>query len=114
MKRKKKFLSFLKRIFVQVCGFPWLGVRRLGRHKAQRHKATATVSFAGTVKTDPVPVPGALDATAVIDNSVPSPDDLIIVKGTIRESDNYKVPCLHLIAGSWYDNMNDQVKYQYT
>ena len=72
--------------------------------RATRGPATqgpATVSFAGTVKTDPVPVPGALDATAVIDNSVPSPDDLIIVKGTIRESDNYKVPCLHLIAGSW-------------
>ena len=61
----------------------------------------ATVSFSGTVKTDPVPVPGALDAKAVIDNSVLSPDNLIMVKGTIRKSDNYKVPCLHLIAGSW-------------
>ena len=85
-----------------------VGCQKARVSKGPATQGPATVSFSGTVKTDPVPVPGALDATAVIDKSVPSPDDLIIVNHPqVRQLQSDPAStifdfCLHnMIVGSW-------------
>jgi len=62
--------------------------------------ATAQAKFNGTVKTDPVPVPGSMGLAITLVQSVDSPADLVIRKTTKRLNDNYELPCFDVVSGT--------------
>ena len=55
----------------------------------------------GTILTDPILVPGDMVLNLSFNLLTPSPDDLIIRTTTIRQNDNYRVPCIDGLNGSW-------------
>ena len=62
--------------------------------------AQATVN--GTIKTDPIKVPGTGAAEVTLVLKVATPDLLRMKKTLTRKRDNYQVPCLSdNFTGSW-------------
>merc|ERR1711911_273840 len=68
------------------------------------------LKFHGSVSTDAVPVPGQLELTLGIDNSIVIPRGTLLVKTLRRDRDSFIVPCLDGVTGSWYLAINNAVQ----